>query len=129
MTDVIYLSLRDVLVVAQRVLGAVEVRDPGGLASAVARPQTSVFGEDAYATLNEKAAALAHSVARNHALVDGNKRLALANLIAFYGVNGRELTLTNEEAYDLIMDLATGDLADVGDIAGRLRGRTRPRSR
>jgi len=67
----------------------------------------------------EKAAALLHSRARSHALVDGNKRLALAGVIAFLGVNGQRLTLTNDEAYDLIMGVAGGELDDVSTITGR----------
>jgi death on curing protein len=64
------------------------VRDAGLLASALARPQATAFGADAYPDLDAKAAALLHSLARNHGLVDGNKRPALAGVIAFYGVNG-----------------------------------------
>lgn len=127
MSEVSYLSFTNLMVIAERVLPAVELRDPGGLESAAARPRTTVFGMDAYPSLDQKAAALAHSVARNHPLVDGNKRLALASLIAFYGLNGRELTLSNDEAYDLIITIATGD-RDVDSIAGRLAGHTRPRA-
>ena len=86
---------------AERALpGDVGVRDHGLLQSALGRPQATAFGSDAYPELEEKAAALLHSLANNHALVDGNKRLALAGTIAFLGVNGRRLTLTNDEAYD-----------------------------
>ena len=72
---------------------------------------------DAYVTLHDKAAALLHSIVRNHALVDGDKRLGLAAVIAFYGVNGRRLTMTNDEAYDLVMAVATGNVEDVAQIA------------
>jgi death on curing protein len=114
----IYLTLDELLLVAARVLGRdFEIRDPGLLESALARPRTTAFGRDAYLTLDEKAAALLHSLARNHALVDGNKRISLAGLIAFYGVNGRRLTLTNDEAYDLVIAVATGELDQVADIA------------
>ncbi len=125
----IYLTYADLLYVAERGLGEpAVVRDAGLLESAAARPQTSVFGDDAYPTLEDKAAALVHSIARNHALVDGNKRLALAGLIAFLGVNGRRLTLTNDEAYDLIIAIATGELNEIPDIAERLRTATEDRS-
>jgi death-on-curing protein len=67
-------------------------------------------------------------MARNHALIDGNKRLALAATIAFYGVNGRRLTLTNDEAYDLIVSVASGELDSVEQIAGRPRPATEPLS-
>lgn len=121
----IYLTLPELLRVAEHVLGAdVKVRDYGLLESALARPRATAFGHDAYPTLEEKAAALLHSLARNHSLIDGNKRLALAGLIAFYGVNGRRLTLTNDAAYELVMAVATGALDAVADIASVLRSGT-----
>ncbi len=124
----IYLTLTDLLHVADRTLaGDVGVRDHGLLQSALARPQTTVFGTDAYPELAEKAAALLHSLANNHALVDGNKRLALAATIAFLGVNGRRLTLTNDEAHDLVMNVAAGGLDDISSIAATLRAGSRPR--
>jgi death-on-curing protein len=98
------------------------------LEAAVARPRATAFGADAYPDLDTKAAALLHSVARNHALVDGNKRLALAAVIAFYGLNGRRLTLTNDAAYDLIIKVASGELDSVDVIAAILATATRPRS-
>jgi death on curing protein len=92
---VIYLTLPELLHVAGRTLGPdYSVRDIGLLEAALARPRATAFGKDAYPDLDTKAAALLHSIARNHALIDGNKRLALAAVIAFYGLNGRRLTLT-----------------------------------
>lgn len=118
----IYLSLSELLHVAERAIGeAAVIRDTGLLEAAVARPRASAFGSDAYGRLEEKAAALVHSIARNHALVDGNKRLALAAAIAFLGVNGRRLTMTNDEAYDFIIAISTGQLDEVPIIAERLR--------
>lgn len=123
----IYLTLAELIHVAERTLGTeVPVRDPGLLQSALARPQTTAFGTDAYPSLEEKAAALLHSLARNHALVDGNKRLGLAATIAFLGVNGRRLTLTNDEAYELVMSVAAGELDEVAGIAGRIRAGSQP---
>ncbi len=117
----IYLDLDALLHVARRTLGGEPaVRDLGLLESALARPQASAFGADVYPSLIEKAAALLHSSARNHALVDGNKRLALAGTIAFLGINGVRLTLTNDEAYDLVIEVATGALNDVESIASEL---------
>jgi len=125
---VIFLTLTELLHVAERTLGpGVEVRDIGLLEAAVARPQATAFGQDAYPTLDTKAAALLHSIARNHALIDGNKRLALAAIIAFYGLNGRRLTLTNDAAYNLVMDVAAGKLDRVDDIAAVLRHGTEAR--
>ena len=126
----IYLTLPELLHVAERTLGPeVPVRDYGLLESALARPQATAFGLDAYDGLEEKAGALLHSLARNHALVDGNKRLALAATIAFLGLNGYRLTLTNDEAYTLIVEVATGLLDDVADIADRIRAGIAPRNK
>ena len=119
----IMLSLNDLLRIAGRVIGPdYAVRDFGLLDSAAARPRATVFGQDAYPSIHEKAAALLQSVVSNHALIDGNKRLGLAAVIVFYGVNGYRLTLDNDGAYDLIMALAAGKLTDVREIAGRLEG-------
>ena len=123
----IFLDLELLLHVASRTLGGdPAVRDYGLLESALARPQASAFGEDAYPDIHHKAAALLHSLARNHALVDGNKRIALAATIAFFGMNGIRLTLSNDEAYDLVMSVATGALEDVPDIAAALQASSEP---
>lgn len=117
----IYLQIADLLHVAGRTLGGEPlIRDAGLLESALARPRTTVFGDDTYPALEAKAAALLHSITRNHALVGGNMRLALAATIALLGVNGRRLTLTNDEAYDLVMAVSVGELADVPEIAKRI---------
>jgi death-on-curing protein len=123
---VIHLDLDDLLHVAARTLGEVQVRDIGLLESALVRPRATAFGEDAYPSIHGKAAALLHSLARTRALVDGNKRLALAATIAFYGLNGFRLTLSNDDAYDVVIAVATGELDDVGAIAGRLEPGTAP---
>jgi death-on-curing protein len=125
---VIFLDLETLLYVAKRTLGNdPDVRDHGLLESALGRPQASAFGQDAYADIHQKAAALLHSLARNHALVDGNTRLALAATIAFYGVNGKRLTVTNDEAHDLVIDVASGRLDDAPAIGSVLRSGTRDR--
>ena len=124
----IYLSPLELVHVAERATGGeVAVRDLGLLASAAARPQATVFGADAYPGAEAKAGALFHSLARNHPLIDGNKRLALAGLIAFLGVNGYKLTVTNEEAYNLTMAVAAGEIDDVAAVVERIRGEIVPR--
>lgn len=118
----IYLTLPELLHAGRRYFGEdVPVRDAGLLESALARPQAGFLGVDVYPTLEEKAAALLHSIVRNHALVDGNKRLGLIALIAFRGVNGLRLTLTNDQAYDLVIRVSTGELEDVPEIAELIR--------
>jgi death-on-curing protein len=116
---VTYLDLEDLLVLV-RALGAGPVRDVGLLDSAAARPRSTVFGADAYPTLAAKAAALLHSIAGNHALVDGNKRLAWLACVVFLDLNGAAPDLVDDAAFALVMDVASGD-AGVDDIVARLR--------
>jgi death-on-curing protein len=119
MIQVEYLDLEDLLHLVRH-LKAGPVRDVGLLDSAAARPQSSAFGEDAYPTLALKAAALLHSIARNHALVDGNKRLAWLATVVFLDVNGHRADLTGDAAFDLVMDVAEGK-ADVEEVVNRLK--------
>ena len=114
-----YLSLEDLLDLVNA-LGAGPVRDLGLLDSACHRPQASFFGREAYPTLAGKAAALMHSLAGNHALVDGNKRLALLATAVFLRINGYVLDLTDDEAFALTMSVAAGQL-DADGICKQLR--------
>ncbi|MFP5361758.1 MAG: type II toxin-antitoxin system death-on-curing family toxin [Thermoleophilia bacterium] len=124
----IYLELDDLLHIAERALGhTAQVRDYGLLESALARPRATAFGEDAYPDIHHKAAALLHSLATNHALIDGNKRLALAATLAFNGTNGLRLTITNDEAYTLVMRVADGQRSDITQIASLLEHGTATR--
>lgn len=117
----IHLTTDEALHIARRTLAADSViRDVGLLEAAVARPAASVGGNDAYPTLVEKAAALVHSALRNHALVDGNKRLGLMLLVVFLGVNGVRLHASNDQAYDFIVAIAEGELDAVTEIAAAL---------
>ncbi|TWS23089.1 type II toxin-antitoxin system death-on-curing family toxin [Tsukamurella sputi] len=84
------------------------VRDAGLLEAAAMRPRASVFGEDAYPTLDEKAAALLESIVRNHPLVDGNKRLGWLAATIFYALNGVDLDAPEDPAYDLVIGIAEG---------------------
>lgn len=121
MTEVEYLDLEDLLRLVRR-LGIGPVRDVGLLDAAAARPQSSAYGADAYATLEIKAAALLHSLVRNHALADGNKRLAWLAAVVFLDLNGRTVTLREDEAFDLVMAAASGEL-EADQIADRFGGR------
>jgi death-on-curing protein len=114
-----YLSLEDLLDLVNA-LGAGPVRDLGLLDSAWHRPQASFFGQDAYPTLQAKAAALMHSLACNHALVDGNKRLALLATVVFLRINGFSLDVTDDEAFELTVSVAAGQL-DANGFQQRLR--------
>lgn len=121
-----FLTLDDLLEVANGVLPEVGIRDMGLLGSACARPQTTVFGDLAYPGLSEQAAALIHSLARNHALVDGNKRLAWSGMKVFLLMNGVQLTYTVDDAEEFVLQIARGDI-DVPDITAWIDQRTTPR--
>ncbi len=105
-----HLSLEDLLEIAAGVVDDLGVRDMGLLASAAARPRASAFGEDAYPSSAEKAAALMHSLARNHALVDGNKRLAWSATRIFHLLNGRDLVMTVDDAEALVLGVVAGQV-------------------
>jgi death on curing protein len=120
MTD--YLTVDDLMEVARRVVGDdYRVRDAGLLASAVARPASTVFGQDAYPGIWEKAAALMESLGRNHALVDGNKRLAWTATWLFLGINGHRLgePLDVDAAEQFVNQVVTGKL-EINQIATTL---------
>ncbi len=113
--EVDYPSVEDLLEIADGVIDHVVLRDAGLLASAAGRPRVTVFGKDAYPTFEDKAAALLHSLVGNHALEDGNKRLAWSAARVFCLLNGRDLTYTVDEAEDLMLSAASGQL-DVPQI-------------
>lgn len=116
-----YLSLENLLRIADAAVdGDVVVRDIGLLESALGRPRATVFGADAYPSLHLKAAALLHSLARNHALVDGNKRLAWAGTAVFLGINGHRVVTGQDEVVDLVLAVASGALDDLEKIAAHL---------
>lgn len=114
----IYFDVEDLLLIAQEVIGGKPVvRELGLLGASAARPQTIAFGFEPYPTVAEKAAALLLSIALNHALLDGNKRLALAAALVFCSVNtGREPVMTNDEAYDLVIAVVEHQI-DVPEVA------------
>ena len=118
MSGVEYLELEDILQLVRQ-LGVGPVRDLGLLDSAVVRPRSSAFGEDAYSSLSLKAAALLHSLTNNPALIYGNKRLAWLATTVFLDLNDLAPDLSDDEAFDLVWEIASTAL-DVEAIASRL---------
>lgn len=118
-----YLDLDDLIDLATRLLGdPPPIRDIGLLGSAVARPQTSLFGKDAYPDIWSKAAALLQSLVKNHPLVDGNKRLAWLVTATFLELNGIAATaIPNDAVYRFVMRAAAGD-HEIADLAASLAG-------
>ena len=121
MTAVEYLDIDDILALAERLLGTpAPIRDLGLLGSAVARPQTTVGGNDAYPDLWTKAAALLQSIVNDHALIDGNERLGWLATAVFLELNGTNITAaTDGDVYDLVIDVASNQRR-IDDIASRL---------
>jgi len=117
-----YLDLDDLLDIAREAVGNdAAIGDYGLLESARARPGASVFGQDAYADLHLKAAALLHSLARNDALVDGNKRLAWTACRTFLAINGEWISAPEDDRFEFVIRVATGALPDLDEIGRQLR--------
>ncbi|GAA1168238.1 type II toxin-antitoxin system death-on-curing family toxin [Pseudonocardia alaniniphila] len=118
-----FLTLESLMQIArQAVPGRPEVRDYGLLGSALARPQATVFGKDAYPSLHGKAAALLQSLVSNHGLVDGNKRLGWLATATFLWINGYDVVATDDEIFRLVVGIAARDapLDDVDHIRQEL---------
>jgi len=122
-----YLDLDDLLAAADAIVGdPADIRDIGLLQSAVARPQATAFGEEAYPDLDSKAAALLHAIVGGHPLVDGNKRLGWVATRLFYRMNDADLHVPPDEAYEFVVAVARGELRDVPVMAARLAAWRRP---
>jgi death-on-curing protein len=123
-----YLDLDDALAAADAAVGGrAQVRDLGLLESALARPRATVYGDDAYRTLDDKAAALLQSLVTSHPLVDGNKRLGWVAVRLFYQLNDADLEAPIDDAFVLVVDVAAGRVDDVSSIARRMAAwRRRP---
>lgn len=122
MTDPVeYLDLDDLIDLTRSLLGdPPPIRDVGLLGSAVARPQTTAFGRDAYPDVITKAAALLQSIVINHALVDGNKRLGWLATAVFLELNGFGASaIPNDDVYELVMWMASTN-PTLEDITSRL---------
>lgn len=99
--------------------GTPGVRDAGLLESALAQPKATFYGQLLHPTIGEQAAAYLYHLAKNHPFVDGNKRTAFAVMIAFLRVNGYDLAITTDEAYQLVQDVVQGSLSKA-ELAVRL---------
>ena len=117
-----YLTAEDLVHLAVLLLGdPPPIRDMGLLGAAAARPQTTLFGDDAYPDVWTKSAALLHSVVKNHPLVDGNKRLGWLATAVFGELNGvAARSAANDDVYDLVVGVAAGH-DSIDSIATALR--------
>ncbi|AEV73434.1 MULTISPECIES: type II toxin-antitoxin system death-on-curing family toxin [Mycolicibacterium] len=120
-----FLTTDEIQDVNAHFVGPDKLRDFGLLEAAAIRPQSSAFGEDAYPTVHEKAAALLHALARNHPFVDGNKRTAWASTAIFYMFNGYTISTDQGDIVALVVDVAEGQKG-VQDIAATLKSWTQP---
>lgn len=124
-----YLYPKQVLYLYQQIIeqtgGALGLRDQGLLESAVYRPQASFGGQDLYPDVFSKAAALGHSIIRNHPFVDGNKRVGFEVMRLMLRLNGQDLQASADRTYDVVMEIARGALTEQG-IADWLKHHSRP---
>lgn len=119
----VYLDLEDLMAVAEAAIApaGVLVRDVGLLESALARPQASAFGEDAYVDIWTKAAALLESLARDHALIDGNKRLAWVATRYFLVLNDEDMAVTSPQEGDVFVRAVAQGQVELAAIADHVR--------
>jgi death-on-curing protein len=123
-----YLTIEEVLLLharlIQRIGGSGGVRDMGLLESALARPQATFDGQDLYPELWHKAAALMHSLVKNHPFIDGRKRTALTATGLFLELNGHMLVASNDEAASLVLEVAKSTL-DLEEMLVWLKGHSK----
>jgi death-on-curing protein len=119
----VYLSAEDVLAIARHAVDDqdVVVRDAGLLDSAVHRPSASMFGQEAYTDLFDKAAALLQSLAINRPFLDGNERTVWVSCVVFLAMNDVQLRPGTDAAERLVIAVATGSLDEVKAISEVLR--------
>jgi death-on-curing protein len=123
----VYLSTADVLDLFELHIGPRSALSrPELLESAVALPQATMFGEDLYPHIFQKAAALLRSIAQNQSFVDGNKRIAWLAMSVFLAANGIDVLATPEDGLQLMTDLANS-FANIDAIGAFLAQRSRPR--
>ncbi|MFG3045387.1 type II toxin-antitoxin system death-on-curing family toxin [Streptomyces sp. NPDC048202] len=124
----VYLSAEDVLSIAGHAVDDqdIVVRDVGLLESAVHRPSASMFGQEAYTDLFDKAAALLQSLAINHPFIDGNKRTAWVSCMVFLAMNGEQLRADIDAGERLVIAVATGSMDEIKAIADALRDLAEP---
>lgn len=125
-----YVTLEESLLAVRAVHGGdplTYVRDVVLLQSALERPAATLFGRDAYPDVYAKGAALLHSMVRNHALLDGNKRTGWIVCVMFFTLNGYEERYDEDAMFDFIVAVAAGEPAEIGAIAKQLSGWFSPR--
>ena len=92
--------------------GSKEIRDEGLLESAITMPFQSFSGEDLYPSIEAKAARLCYGLVKNHAFVDGNKRIGVHSMLVFLAINDYELKYSQKELYTIILNVASGKKDD-----------------
>ena len=123
-SDVRYIDIEDVAALTAQ-LGIGPIRDVGLIESSLHRPRAVVFGMETYPDLLEKAAALLHSLARNHALFDGNERIAWASMVLFLRLNDLRVSAHTRQNLEFMLACARGDL-ELDQMTEWLREHSQP---
>lgn len=92
--------------------GSSGIRDEGMLDLALNNPFQSFGGKELYSSIQAKAARLCYGLVKNHAMLDGNKRLGAHVMLVFLALNGYELLYSQKELSDVILALASGDIGE-----------------
>lgn len=83
------------------------IRDHAILDSALAAPFQEFNGQDLFPSVQHKAARLGYGLIKNHAMMDGNKRIGTHAMLVFLAINGIELKYTQKELYTIILNVAS----------------------
>ena len=118
---IVYLNLE--VISSQLVQVGFFIKDIGLLDSALARPKTSLYGEDAYKTLELKGASLMHSIIKNHPMIDGNKRSSWIALNSFFEINGKTINAKTDDAFEFVISVAT-DAMNLEEMASWIKDHT-----
>ena len=89
------------------------VRDENLLASAVYTPFQTFMENDLYPSIYDKAAQLCYGLANNHPFTDGNKRTALHSMYVYLIINGFDITATQQDVENMIIDVAAGNMTNI----------------
>jgi death-on-curing protein len=118
--EIDYLTVQDLIELGTSIVEGFRMRDIGLLESAAHRPKTTVYGEEAYPTLELKIGALIHALARHHGLIDGNKRIARSAGRLFALLNRADIEMDVDTAEKMILRLACGEL-DIAECSVMVR--------
>jgi death-on-curing protein len=129
MTQPVFIPKKVIILLHEQLIdrygGTTGVRDENLLESAIEQPKTTFDGAFLHESLYDMAAAYGFHLCMNHPFLDGNKRIALVAMDVFLQKNGYEIIASEEETYEVMMKLSTGQLTKEA-LASWLKANSEP---